>query len=251
MRIRESFRELMSTAQSTTDSYACPEYILCVLGMHRSGTSCLTGSLQEAGLDLGECHTWNPHNLKGNRENQAIVDLNDAVLADNGGAWDCPPEQVTWRSDRLDAARELMAGYAGSSHFGFKDPRTLLTLGGWQSLFPQMCFVGVFRHPADVAQSLHNRSGMPLDAGLSLWHEYNRRLLRQYRQGHFPLLCFDEEPAVFQDKLQQVLGDLGLDARAWRGEFYAQELKTARADAGSSLPWPVRRLYRKLLRLAE
>ncbi|HBM84618.1 MAG TPA: sulfotransferase family protein, partial [Halieaceae bacterium] len=31
-----------------------PRRVIAILGMHRSGTSCLTGSLQEAGLELGE-----------------------------------------------------------------------------------------------------------------------------------------------------------------------------------------------------
>lgn len=41
-----------------------------ILGMHRSGTSCLAGSLQEAGLYLGEVNTAAPHNAKGNRESR-------------------------------------------------------------------------------------------------------------------------------------------------------------------------------------
>lgn len=241
----------MSPSQTAAALPTRPENILCVLGMHRSGTSCLTGSLQEAGLDLGDCHTWNPHNLKGNRENQQIVDINDAVLAANGGAWDAPPEQVTWPAGQLEAARELFSGYASAPYFGFKDPRSLLTLGGWQSLFPGMTFIGIFRHPLDVAQSLHNRSGMPIEQGLSLWYEYNRRLLRQYRVRPFPLLSFDEEQAHFQQKLRSVLNELGLDVGQWQGEFYDQELKSARGDAQSPLPWHIRRLYRKLLRLAE
>ena len=60
-----------------------PRRVIAILGMHRSGTSCLTGSLQEAGLELGEHHTWNPYNRKGNRENQDFVDLHDAILAAN------------------------------------------------------------------------------------------------------------------------------------------------------------------------
>ena len=60
-----------------------PSRVIAILGMHRSGTSCLTGSLQNSGLFLGECHTWNKHNERGNRENQKFVDLHDAILAAN------------------------------------------------------------------------------------------------------------------------------------------------------------------------
>ena len=228
-----------------------PEQILCVLGMHRSGTSCLTGSLQEAGLSLGDFHSWNPHNLKGNRENQQIVDINDQVLASAAAAWDQPPNaEVVWRECDINAARELFAGYAGLSPFGFKDPRTLLTLAGWKSLFPQMRFIGIFRHPLAVARSLQNRSGMPLEQGLELWYQYNRRLLREYREQPFPVLCFDADQTEFQHKLHTVLADMGFDADEWRGEFYDENLRSAHRDSEGEMPWRTRRLYRKLQRLA-
>ncbi len=246
-----SIRALMSSSQPVEAGFSCPEHVLCVLGMHRSGTSCLTGSLQEAGLELGEHHTENPHNLKGNRENQGIVDINDAVLAANGGAWDVPPETVTWPDAQLQAARALLSRHADAPHFGFKDPRTLLTIGGWQALAPHMRFIGIFRHPAEVAQSLQNRSGMPLEQGLALWYQYNRRLLRQYRCKAFPLLCFDESEELFLGKLRGAMATVGLEPHGLQGDFYTRELKTARVDAELPLPWHIRRLYRKLLRLAE
>ena len=82
---------LMAINSANILSMELPARVICILGMHRSGTSCLTGSLQEAGLSLGDCHTWNPHNLRGNRENQAFVDLHDDILKANHGAWDAPP----------------------------------------------------------------------------------------------------------------------------------------------------------------
>ena len=69
---------------------------ILILGMHRSGTSCLAGSLQQRGLFLGEVYEARPHNRKGNRENQRIMDLNNAVLATSDGAWDRPPARLSW-----------------------------------------------------------------------------------------------------------------------------------------------------------
>ena len=40
---------------------------ICVVGMHRSGTSCLTGIMQRMGIELGEVFTENEFNKKGNR----------------------------------------------------------------------------------------------------------------------------------------------------------------------------------------
>lgn len=242
---------MTSSIQRETDCALAPERILCVLGMHRSGTSCLTGSLEEAGLFLGDRHTWNPHNLKGNRENQQIVDINDRVLQSVDRAWDNPPSaDVEWPQAEVSAARALFASYATHSPFGFKDPRTLLVLGGWQSLFPAMQYIGIFRHPLAVAGSLHKRSGMPLSQGLDLWFAYNRRLLQAYRRAPLPILCFDDEQPLFQEKLRGVLLSLNFSAGDWQGDFYDEGLRSAHANLTGQLPWHIRRLYRKLQRLA-
>ena len=53
---------------------------MIVLGMHRSGASFLTGSLQIAGLELGQQSTSDRHNQKGNRENAGFVGFHNDVL---------------------------------------------------------------------------------------------------------------------------------------------------------------------------
>ena len=58
-----------------------PDRVVTILGMHRSGTSCLTGSLQACGLELGKFHASNKHNKKGNRENQDIIDLHEGTAS--------------------------------------------------------------------------------------------------------------------------------------------------------------------------
>ena len=79
--------------------------IVCILGMHRSGTSCLAGSLEEAGLYLGDVITNTPHNLKGTRENRRIFTLHDGILGRCGGTWQHPPERIDWTdSDRAAPA---------------------------------------------------------------------------------------------------------------------------------------------------
>jgi len=65
--------------------------IVAVLGMHRSGTSWLAGSLQDLGLEMGEVSTRDPHNLKGNRESPVLMEIHDGVLVDSGGSWKRPP----------------------------------------------------------------------------------------------------------------------------------------------------------------
>lgn len=234
-------------ANPSTDARgAAPGRVICILGMHRSGTSCLTGSLQEAGLQLGDCHTWNPFNLKGNRENQAFVDLNDAVLEANGASWDHPPARVSWSDEHLAMGRELMAAHAHMDVMGFKDPRTLLVLDGWRQLEPRMEFVGIFRHPNAVAASLGRRSKMARKEALALWYAYNKRLLQEYRRAPFPVLCFDYPEQEFQQYLGGVIEGLGLQRAGADQHFYDDGLKNFDPRSGARLPLKVWHLYRRL-----
>ena len=112
--------------------------VIMVLGMHRSGTSCLIGSLQHAGLHLGKHNTYNDHNLKGNRENNDIVALHEELLKDNGGSWKQPPPVTRWSEKHFKKAEKIIASYRHHTAWGFKDPRTLLVLDGWKQLIPDI-----------------------------------------------------------------------------------------------------------------
>ncbi len=221
-----------------------------VVGMHRSGTSFLTGSLQQAGLELGKHSAWNPHNLKGNRENQDIVAFHDAVLAARNAAWDNPPSSpITWTDAEAQQAAGLVAEYQGVEHWGFKDPRALLLVEEWRALLPDLQFVGIFRHPSAVARSLDARGGMPQAKAFALWVAYNRRLLELYRQQPFPLLCFDEDESVLHHKLNQVLVELGLSSLQDE-RFFSAELKHHEQEH-KPLPNDLQSLYQELCGLAR
>ena len=223
-----------------------PNRMLCVLGMHRSGTSCLTGSLQDAGVELGDFHSWNPHNLKGNRENQKIVDINDAVLSANNAAWDQPRHDITWPTELTTAAQKLIASYRDIGIFGFKDPRTLLTLDGWIEICPQLEFIGIFRHPRAVADSLKTRSGMPVSKGLALWESYNRRLFSYWERYQFPVLCFDDDQGVFLQKLRHLLVDRFKMPSDSPFEFYDPSMRKAKTGTDAEMPTSCADLYNQL-----
>lgn len=227
-----------------------PSRLLCILGMHRSGTSCLTGSLQETGLLLGDCHTWNPHNKKGNRENQTFVDLHDAVLKANGGAWNAPPSKIVWDDDDIVRAKRLMADNATDKIFGFKDPRTLLVLDGWKKVFPGIEFVGIFRHPLAVSRSLERRNSMTQDEVLDLWYAYNSILYKEYKEKAFPILNFDNDEEVLDIKILSVVRDLGLEGRSGDEKFYSPELKSDGCFDESGLPARISKLYEQLKKIA-
>ena len=225
-----------------------PARVIAVLGMHRSGTSALTGSLEQHGLFVGRVSTRNVHNAKGNRESSEVVELNEDVLQSSGGAWHTPPAVVTWSAEHQQRARDLLAEHAGQPLWGFKDPRTVLTLGGWRELAPDLERVGVFRHPLQVARSLQRRNGMGTEDAVALWQAYNQALLAELRRQAFPLVCFDEEPATLQDKLLGAARALGLQERPGDERFFTPELR--RAEPTPVAPPQAQVLYEELRALA-
>lgn len=229
-----------------------PARILIVLGMHRSGTSCLTGSLQQAGLALGEFSEWNPHNLKGNRENTEIMQLNEKVLNANAASWDSPPRKAKWPPVFQMEAKKILEKNAEFPYWGFKDPRTLFTLDGWLALGIHPSYIGIFRHPNAVANSLLKRSGdaMSKSQALQLWYAYNKRLLQLYKCDRFPLLCFDWPEEDFHRALDKALLGAGLTPPSDGERFYTQELVNQSSD-DTPLPWRVQRLYDRLRKISE
>jgi tetratricopeptide (TPR) repeat protein len=186
--------------------------------MHRSGTSCLAGMLQLAGFAAGTVNDYAPNNRRGNREDPAIVALNDRVLRANGADWDDPPPIDTplWFDEphRRSRMSLLEAAATHDRPWMFKDPRTLLTLPLWREALPNPRRLGIFRHPLRVAQSLYYRAQgqQAIARGLALWTRYNEALLREHERAAFPLVCFDVSGAEFIAAVAQALhnecGDL-------------------------------------------
>ena len=217
--------------------------------MHRSGTSALVGSLQGHGLFLGAHNTENKYHPRGNRENRPVLRLNEHILRDSGGTWDAPPAVVRWTDERFARAREILAGYAGRPVWGFKDPRTLLTVEGWQRLVPDLEFVGIFRHPARVARSLASRPELPVQDPLRAWRVYNERLLELHRRGPFPVLSFDDDAEALQRNFDRVAGMLGLAAESEEEPFFTGDLRRMDAEP-TELPADVSLLYEELRAIA-
>ena len=205
-------------------STVSPQTVL-ILGMHRSGTSCLAGSLEEAGLYLGEVNTAAPHNAKGNRESRVIMELQDDLLRANGGDWDAPPREVIWPVEYRARRDAIIATYPTERIWGFKDPRTLLTLSGWLEALPSVRFVGTFRHPLAVAASLHARNGVAVEKSLALWETYNRLLLDYQRQWDFPMVSFDWPPERYQQRLKAIIPTMGLNVPANGFSFFESALR--------------------------
>lgn len=218
-----------------------------VLGMHRSGTSCLAGILESAGVNFGEVSKQNVFNLKGNRENLLIMELHDSLLRFNHGSWDSPPLAVTWPADLRQKRDRIIQEFANSQLWGFKDPRTLLMLEGWLEALQDVVLVGTFRHPLAVAGSLQERNGFTLEKCMNLWKTYNAKLLSYSDRYAFPLISFDLPATVYKEKVALILNRLGLKPRDESADFFEDSLRHPRiTDAG--LDPDISGLYDKLIR---
>ena len=220
---------------------------LLILGMHRSGTSCLTGQVEEAGVWLGEVKRKSGHNAKGNRENPEIMALNEAVLKANGAAWNAPPSgPVIWDAAHLKTRDHILAGYPAERVWGFKDPRTLFTLDGWRDALPGARLVGTLRHPVAVARSLQARNRMPLEDGLALWAAYNSRLETLWQAESFPILSFDATPDAYRAAVLRLITTLGLAAPDGGPDFFEEHLRQQNGNDAPTLPDDIAALYARL-----
>lgn len=185
-----------------------------VAGMHRSGTSCLTGTMQAMGIELGQVFEENDHNKKGNRENSRICRTNDILLRLAGGSWDNPATIAEWndaaRSERDSIIHEIKH-YAAGNLWGFKDPRAMFSLDFWLEAESDMQFIGTYRHPYRTALSLQKRDGMPIEKGMRLWNAYNIKLLELLKKHQFDLVNFDLRPDDYLDDVIKKLTRLGAD----------------------------------------
>jgi hypothetical protein len=164
---------------------------VCVLGMHRSGTSLTAKAIELLGIDLGPESTMlapvETDNPKGYWEQQAIRSLNDELLAVAGGDWARPPAlEPGWeRAPELDALRQraqttLETHYPQDRMWAWKDPRACLTLPFWRTVVDPVAYVICVRDPLEVAASLHRRDPVahPDADSIALWLRHNSDALR-------------------------------------------------------------------------
>lgn len=198
--------------------------IVCILGMHRSGTSVFTRILNLIGLYLGpeqQLLQPNDYNPKGYWEHDEIVSLNNEILERLGGSWDEPPafppgwENAPAMDDLKQRAQRLIQdSFADVQTWGWKDPRSCLTLPFWQQLLPDMRYVVCLRNPVDVALSLEQRDRLSAEKSSRLWLTYVSSALK-HSDGRPRLVVFYED--LMEDclgALQRLAGFLGKPERA-------------------------------------
>ncbi len=198
--------------------------VVCTLGMHRSGTSLVSRMLNLLGVHLGPGEAVSRtgrDNPKGYWEHEGFVGLNDEILARFGGQWDEPPAfPPSWPrdprvGDLREKARHLLAeDFAAEPLWGWKDPRTCLTLPFWQDLIGPMRYLMCVRNPCAVVASLTDRNGMSSEKAERLWLTHVQASLA-HTQGQPRMLVFYED--VIDDwrpELRRLAAFIGAPERA-------------------------------------
>ncbi len=234
--------------------------VVCVAGMHRSGTSMITQMLHLCGLYLGEETDLlppHPDNPEGYWENRNFMELNDELLSFLGGSWYLPPDSKLFLgtehdlSNLVSKARKLVDLFTDKPFWGWKDPRNSITLPFWQSLIPDLKIIISLRNPAEVVQSISRRDRFPEIFSFRLWQEYNQRLMNSIPSTnrlitHYNVYFSDPEAELRRLlKFTGIQVDDGVIKNACRATF--SSLKRNRATFGNLIqtgaPFEVINLY--------
>ena len=245
---------------------------VCVIGPPRSGTSLTTNILNLLGVDLGPEDELMPaqpgQNPAGFWEHERLAAFNEELLVAvserpfrEGEGWrEAVPPEPGWESgpaaaELREGARELVSSSFGSSPlWGWKDPRTSLTLPFWHELVPDLLHVICVRHPLDVAASLHRRDGMQPPEALSLWLRYSAAAVVNSRGRPRIVVSYERWFQSWRTELERLARFVGVPEEA-RGEQLLATVEReidgrlwhhrSEADA-AELPSDVRELYAAL-----
>ncbi|WP_116367402.1 glycosyltransferase [Parahaliea mediterranea] len=188
---------------------------IVVLGMHRSGTSMVAGSLAQNGFYVGEpdeqLAPQEGENPLGFFERTDVVNLHDRMLSDAGGSWFSPPDRLPASGAYEGDQKDILARLTPQPWL-VKDPRMVLLWPAWEPLLEHSIALYVYRNPRDVAVSLHRRNGFPLAFGLALWERYNRDAITFSARLPHACVSFDaiqRDPQAEMSRLFARLNALG------------------------------------------
>jgi len=207
---------------------------LIVVGMHRSGTSIVSQIVSGLGVQMGT-------NVSSHHESRTFLEINKTILGWCNANWDYPlpvrhlleDEELTqyvagrvtelaFGPDGLEQHLGMPAErwmQSGNPNWGWKDPRSTVTLPIWMRIFPDARVLLVQRRREDVALSLASReqgrrfsvdlphrsircdnitrAGEVWAEYLALWEEFSRSIpARQQYAIHYEVLVSDAPKVI-------------------------------------------------------
>ena len=190
---------------------------IIVLGMHRSGTSALTGALASMGVHVGdedELTQTNWQNQKGFFERRDAREICDMLLHQSGADWwkvsNFEPDNANFdvvQRSRV-AIRKLVARLNEHGTWALKEPRLCLLLPIFQSALVDPLVIYVTRNPVEIAKSLRRRNGFRIQGGLALWEAYTVASLRYGLHLDHLFVDYDELISAPDETLRKLADEL-------------------------------------------
>jgi hypothetical protein len=156
-----------------------------IVGMHRSGTSVLAGTLNIMGYSAGngKLKGATDYNPKGYFEMESLIIQNQDWLIEQDVAWGVGRGEFDPSLAKINATgRDTLRNIDVSEPWMLKDPRLCLTLPAWDRGFahpPPAVFT--YRHPLSVALSTCQRSQTELFYGLRSWLFHNMNAIQNLK----------------------------------------------------------------------
>ena len=187
---------------------------LIVLGMHRSITSLIAKGIADNKVYIGDTlMPPNGGNPNGYWEDVDFVKMNNKLLALAGGDWRHPPPEMkilslkeSYRSEikklirrKEERVKEIFFR-ENERIWGWKDPRTTLTIKLYLPYLTNPHFILCFRNPLEVAKSFNRTEKLPITEGVNLWREYNRRMINFISDYYLDLSTSPETMRGEQDE---------------------------------------------------
>jgi hypothetical protein len=156
---------------------------IVVLGMHRSGTSCIGELLAAMGAYFGPPamgtggNIENPHGLFERRDLRHLCHF---ILQQARAEWwmtshfspDRVPPPARAQVDDMLAA--MLADLNAHEPWFVKEPRLCILLPMLRARLGNVVTVCAWRDPLEVAESLRTRDAIPIEFGIALWERYVR-----------------------------------------------------------------------------
>ncbi|MGS2778879.1 sulfotransferase domain-containing protein [Robertmurraya sp. GLU-23] len=201
--------------------------IVCVLGMHRSGTSALTRCINLLGVNIGKSKELlipREDNPLGFWENTQITSINDEILQSFYSSWDqlLPLTEGMWGIAGIEKyknkATDILSNLLGNNEsLLIKDPRTSVTLPLWLRIFEEKelndHYLISIRNPIDVFYSLQKRDKISLEKALYLWTLYNLHILYWTKGKRRIFISYDNLLEKTSDTIDKISGFLNISQK--------------------------------------
>jgi hypothetical protein len=199
-----------------------PRQAVIILGMHRSGTSALTGALARLGLALPNTPLAGAaDNPEGFFESRRIVSCNTRLMRAQTCAWNIcftlEPATVQAQAtpELLEELYQILHGEFGDTgSFVLKDPRLCLLLPLWfpglQRLSASQKVLLLARHPAEVVDSHARRNQHEAADTLLNWLHHMLEAEKMTRSLRRAVLLYEDLLAGWQAALGQALRTAGI-----------------------------------------